>query len=730
VAHDNLAGQTVTHRYDLLSLLGRGGMGEVYRAHDRELDELVAFKVINPERARDPIAIERFRREVKLARRVTHRNIARTFELGHDRGITYCTMELVEGEPLAHRIKRGKLPVHEAAAIAHALCEGLAAAHAAGVIHRDIKPSNVLLAVDRPVIADFGIAAVYSDGGQIAGTPGYMAPEQARGEPPTPASDIYAVGVVLFEMLTGGRAFTGASSHVLAEKQEIPALQLPDDGETPRELAHVIARATARDPARRIGSATEMAAMLSRWVHSGVAIAPGTSLRVDQFALREVIVLPPQGEEPLMHIAIAVHEAVLDRLAKTPRVRVMPRVQRGERADAIVELHVTRELEVRIVRSSGTLRLQLPLTVDELGSASDAIAAAVTAACEQSRISIDAQHAEAIDLWLRARAHSHRNMADVEPVIALLERAKVFAPHDPKITASLAIARARQTFFRREADDTTLGHAVELIKSALAIGVDDPEVHIAAALLELNTGEAAVAATHYRAAIACSPFAAEAHEGLGRMLIEAKYLEAGLARLEDASAISPDLATGGWMIARMHALENRWDDCAAEMERARLVGGRRPSFDLRFALWRGDLAALAGMRETYTNEARAFQGEVADGVFAAVLDGTWPTWRDKLVALATTPTRNRRRNAFMCQIVAEAAGAVGDRASCEAMIVHAVNAGLFDLHWLDACPPLALVRGEPLFQQLRARVVRRAEAILDALYGDQDSANLSDTVVG
>src|SRR5512138_1334678 len=113
----NLAGQTVAERYDILALLGSGGMGEVYRAQDRELDEVVAFKVINPERAADPAALARFRYEVKLARRVTHRNIARTYELGHDRGITYCTMELVDGESLSMILTRGKLATGQAAAI-------------------------------------------------------------------------------------------------------------------------------------------------------------------------------------------------------------------------------------------------------------------------------------------------------------------------------------------------------------------------------------------------------------------------------------------------------------------------------------------------------------------------------------------------------------------------------------------------------------------------------------
>src|SRR4051812_12134974 len=136
-----LAGTTLADRYDILELLGVGGMGAVYRARDRELDDLVALKVIRRELAAMPAMVERFRHEVKLARRVTHVNVARTFELGTSNGLMYCTMELVEGESLSQRLEqRRKVPIAEAVSIVSAVCDGLATAHAANVIHRDIKP--------------------------------------------------------------------------------------------------------------------------------------------------------------------------------------------------------------------------------------------------------------------------------------------------------------------------------------------------------------------------------------------------------------------------------------------------------------------------------------------------------------------------------------------------------------------------------------------------------------
>src|SRR5689334_2478555 len=271
-----LAGRTLADRYDLLALLGTGGMGAVYRAHDRELDELVALKIIRAELAQDPAMVDRFRHEVKLARRVTHVNIARTFELGHADGVTYCTMELVEGESLRARMRReGRLAIGDAAAIARELCDGLAAAHAADVIHRDIKPDNVLLSTDgRVVLADFGVASIGADAHtrELSGTPEYMAPEQARGEPPTPATDVYSVGVLLFEMLTGLRAFRGALSEVLSAKQDVEQLDPPPHS-MPLDLAAVVARATARDPAARIASAAELGHLLAAWTAAGVSAA-------------------------------------------------------------------------------------------------------------------------------------------------------------------------------------------------------------------------------------------------------------------------------------------------------------------------------------------------------------------------------------------------------------------------------------------------------------------------
>ncbi len=264
---DSLVGRSLAGRYDVLDLLGEGGMGAVYRVLDRELDEVVALKVIRDELASSSEIVERFRNEVKLARRVTHTNVARTFELGHADGVMYCTMELVDGEPLSHVLEqRGRLPLEEAIAIACALCDGLAAAHAVDVVHRDIKPENVLIASGgRVVLTDFGITTAGIARGETSGTPQYMSPEQARGEPPSPAADVYAVGVMLYEMVTGMRAFSGSLAEIVAAKQALPHLASTSD-RVPAALSDVIVRATARDPAQRIATASALRAALAPWI--------------------------------------------------------------------------------------------------------------------------------------------------------------------------------------------------------------------------------------------------------------------------------------------------------------------------------------------------------------------------------------------------------------------------------------------------------------------------------
>ncbi len=262
----------VAGRYALLSILGAGGMGAVYRARDLELDEVVALKRLRREFADNPSLVERFRQEVKLARRITHPSVARTFDIGEDAGTRFLTMELVEGESLACRLEREPgLSIAEAVGIAREVCQALGAAHAAGVVHRDLKPDNVLLADDgRVVLTDFGLAVALRETGGLAssaraGTPAYMAPEQLEGSRNLAGrADLYALGVLLYEMLTGARPWERDSECSSARRMTSPP---PDPRvvrpEVPAALARVVLRCMARAPEGRYATASDVARALT-----------------------------------------------------------------------------------------------------------------------------------------------------------------------------------------------------------------------------------------------------------------------------------------------------------------------------------------------------------------------------------------------------------------------------------------------------------------------------------
>ena len=278
-----VAGQLFAGRFEVLAPLGEGGMGVVYRARDRDLGDIVALKLVRSETMlTDPNALERFKDEVRLARRISHRNVARTHDFGEADGIYFVTMEYVAGTPLKELLKaRGRLPVDATVSVGKQLCRALEAAHDQGIIHRDVKPQNIVVAPDGLVkVMDFGIARAVerkkamTQTGLVVGTPEYMAPEQLMGQTLDARADLFAAGVVLYECLTGRRphdadSAMGLVSKVLTEAAVPPHEIAPD---VPVPLSLLIARALAKDPADRPRSAAEMYEELAR-VAEGTAAA-------------------------------------------------------------------------------------------------------------------------------------------------------------------------------------------------------------------------------------------------------------------------------------------------------------------------------------------------------------------------------------------------------------------------------------------------------------------------
>ena len=254
------AGLEIGHRYRVKSLLGMGGMGAVYLVHDKGLDRDVALKLIRSDIAEDPDALERFKREIQLSSRVTHSNVLRVFDLGESDGIQFLTMQFVDGRDLSTILKKqGKLPVERLLRVFRQTAEGLKAAHDQGVIHRDLKPQNIMLdSADRVYVTDFGMAKSSEQSGMtqtgaVIGTPFYMSPEQVKGEPVGPQSDIFSLGVILYQMATGTVPFSGATPFevmmVRVQRRPKPAKELTP--ELPVYLQKIIERCLVVDPALR-----------------------------------------------------------------------------------------------------------------------------------------------------------------------------------------------------------------------------------------------------------------------------------------------------------------------------------------------------------------------------------------------------------------------------------------------------------------------------------------------
>jgi HEAT repeat protein len=278
------SGEVLSARYEILSLLGSGGMGTVYKAYDRILDETVAVKVLRLDLARSGAVARRFRSEIKLARKVSHRNVCRIYDYGQDERHVYISMELVDGVDLSHRVRQRGLPAEEAFEVAIQLTKGLQAVHDVGIIHRDLKSSNVMIDSKGLVrLMDFGIAKRWIADGQIAGTavgeimgtPEYMSPEQARGLPMDFRGDIYSLGILLFEVFTGQLPFQGRTKveTLFMQIEEPPPLSGPRAKRLPRSVVPILRRALAKNAADRYATARGMTEAL-RMARGGPDIEP------------------------------------------------------------------------------------------------------------------------------------------------------------------------------------------------------------------------------------------------------------------------------------------------------------------------------------------------------------------------------------------------------------------------------------------------------------------------
>jgi len=296
-------GSTFASRYEIIEELGRGGMGRVYRVFDKKIGEEVALKLLNPEIASDKRTIERFRNELRFARKIAHRNVCRMYDLSEDEGAQYITMEYVPGEDLKSMIKMTRqLSAGQVIFIAKQICKGLAEAHRLGVVHRDLKPQNIIIDKEGNArIMDFGIARSTKEKGLtgvgvMIGTPEYMPPEQVEGKETDHRSDIYALGVIMYEMATGRLPFEGHSSLSIAMKHKTDRAPDPRQFNTqiPRDLSRVILKCMEKERERRYQSAGELLSDFEK-MERGILTEEREVLAGKPTSLKDVLVASKRG---------------------------------------------------------------------------------------------------------------------------------------------------------------------------------------------------------------------------------------------------------------------------------------------------------------------------------------------------------------------------------------------------------------------------------------------------
>jgi serine/threonine protein kinase/tetratricopeptide (TPR) repeat protein len=527
-----LAAGTALGPYKILAPLGAGGMGEVYRAHDTRLGRDVAIKVLSPYLAPTPEVHARFEREARTVSQLNHPHICTLHDVGHQDGVDYLVMELLEGETLAHRLERGPLPVAEVLTLGAQIADALDVAHRNGIVHRDLKPGNVFITTDgRAKILDFGLAkqslplelagetaaatlpyTPATGAGVLLGTVGYMSPEQARGEPADARSDIFSFGCVIYEMLTGRRAFARDSAvetlhAILKDEPRLSSLA----GSIPQALEHAVNRCLEKRPDARFASAAELVLILQTL--SGHTPADGVQPAGHD---KSLLVLPFADLSPGKdneYFSDGLTEEIIGDLSRIGSLRVVSRTtamaQKGTTKSLPTlagELAVRYVLEGSVRRAGNNLRISAQLvdsstdahvwsekfsgTLDDVFDIQERVSRAITEALKvRLTASEDRRMAkrpissiQVYDCYLRARGAIHSySVAGLQEAERLLLEGLELAGQNPLLLAGLARVHFEHVDFGLEGEEG-LADAESFARKALAL---DPECAPASLVLGL-----------------------------------------------------------------------------------------------------------------------------------------------------------------------------------------------------------------------------------------------------
>jgi serine/threonine-protein kinase len=720
-------------RYEITGLIGMGGMGAVYRAKDLELGEVVALKVLKPDVANGAEAHARFRREVRLARRVTHRNVARTYDLGDADGHRFLTMELVDGASLGEVLeKKGPLAIERALHIALAICEGVAAAHEAGVIHRDLKPDNVVIAADgRVVVMDFGVARGLEERGELArfvtGTPAYMAPEQAENVSDLDGrADQYAIGAIFYEMLTGRMPFPGNTLASLAQRllsaPPNPLSFRPDIG---ADLARVIQKCMARNRDDRFATVADVADALRALRDPDMPVTQRAPSTLPPKMTRDPVllaVLPlDAGEAPdVEHIGFGITDGLIDALGSAPGLRVCSRGVTSRIKGSHIEVRERARLLGAQVLLTGSIVLRNQTVVVKLhlatvedgfmvwrgrfqGGVADvariteeaAAGAAQALGIEAPRVERSLSNPEALDLYLRGRREYFRfSPAANARATELLRQATSLSPNDPVVLSAYAMAAARQLGVEVQYAGP-LEIAQNAARRAHQIAPDRVESLVALGTVALHAGEAPTAAAHAARALQIAPGSPEAQQLAARLLLESGAVAEGTATMDVVLELEPRYGGMKYAAARAAALAGDWT------ESKRLVLGpvdRVSPFSywldrLRMCIWRGDPSWIVGIDMDRLPGLEPAEQKTARQTARLIRERRMmPELVETFTELTYSLGATTRTKAFFAILTAETRAYVGLIDEGVSALLRAVSEGLADAPWLTRCPVLEPLR--------------------------------------
>ncbi|HEU5248676.1 MAG TPA: protein kinase [Thermoanaerobaculia bacterium] len=582
--------------YEVLAPLGAGGMGEVYRARDRRLDRDVAIKVLPEHLASDPRALERFEREAKAVASLSHPNILAIHDFETHDGIRYAVTELLDGHTLRERLEGGTVTPRKAIEWALQIAQGLAAAHEKGIVHRDLKPENVFVTAGGHVkILDFGLAravvpdpaetastagtlAEATEPGTVLGTVGYMSPEQVRGKPADTRSDIFAFGALVYEMLTGRRAFQAESavetmSAILTE--EPAEFGASSERAVPAGLQRIVRRCLEKSPSERFQNARDLGFAIE--AVSGLSAAeasaaqrpePGTKRSVAVLPFRDLACKPENAD-----LGLGLADAATTELASLRSLLVRPtaailkyhacgvdphQAARELGVDAVVDGNFQRfgsrlRVTVQLVRATDGRSLwgsKIDTSLDDVFEMQDQVSRKIAQAleveltpAEERRRSRGARPAgEAYELYLKGRASLFRGtLADVNAAIEAFEQARDADPRFALAWAGLS-ASYLNLALNYEPEGEWQARAEEMCDRALAIDRDLPEGrYLRGALFwtPRNGFDHASAMREFVAAITGRPNLSEAHDRLAVLLDHVSMIEESLKECDIAIAINP-----------------------------------------------------------------------------------------------------------------------------------------------------------------------------------------------